>query len=276
MVPATAPVIGFSEEIIWPMGQILLPVKIGDAEHFTSAWMNFVILRSPLLQWIIRSTGVRIYSSCPVNSHGMLKFRSWRELSLSGAAGLFPTRMPMVSGTGCTAFDISQASRGKNQSGNSSRSSDLPESVDNSIPKAKLARTWKCMLDTSRGVVLSLASPNMSKRCTKAEWKASKPKQIPLQISRKVTAILQNFKEVHKEKYFQWTAEAEAAFKEMKKLIAELPTLTAPMEKEELIVYLAAAQEAVSTVLMMEREAKQMPVYFVSRTLQVLQEKETG
>ncbi|GJV62791.1 reverse transcriptase domain-containing protein [Tanacetum coccineum] len=52
------------------------------------------------------------------------------------------------------------------------------------------------------------------------------------------------------------------------KLIAELPTLTAPMEKEELIVYLAATREAVSAVLMAEREAKQMPVYFVSRALQ--------
>ncbi|GJU63965.1 reverse transcriptase domain-containing protein [Tanacetum coccineum] len=54
----------------------------------------------------------------------------------------------------------------------------------------------------------------------------------------------------------------------MKKLIAKLPTLTAPMEKEELIVYLAAAREAVSAVLMTKREAKQMPVYFVSRALQ--------
>ncbi|GKD04482.1 reverse transcriptase domain-containing protein, partial [Tanacetum coccineum] len=36
---------------------------------------------------------------------------------------------------------------------------------------------------------------------------------------------------------------------------------------EELIVYLAAAKETVSTVLMTEREAKQMPIYFVSRAL---------
>nr|GEU55627.1 hypothetical protein [Tanacetum cinerariifolium] len=47
----------------------------------------------------------------------------------------------------------------------------------------------------------------------------------------------------------------------MKKLIAELPTLTTLMEKEELIVYLAAAQEAASAVLMTEREAKQMPAH---------------
>ncbi|GJX49514.1 reverse transcriptase domain-containing protein [Tanacetum coccineum] len=43
--------------------------------------------------------------------------------------------------------------------------------------------------------------------------------------------------------------------------------LTAPMEKEELIVYLAAAKKMVSAFLMTEREVKQMPVYFVSRAL---------
>ncbi|GKD16970.1 reverse transcriptase domain-containing protein [Tanacetum coccineum] len=44
--------------------------------------------------------------------------------------------------------------------------------------------------------------------------------------------------------------------------------LTAPIEKEDLIVYLAAAKEAMSAVLMTERETKQMPIYFVSRALQ--------
>ncbi|GJR90559.1 reverse transcriptase domain-containing protein [Tanacetum coccineum] len=66
---------------------------------------------------------------------------------------------------------------------------------------------------------------------------------------------------------FQWTPEAEEAFKQMKKLIAELPTLTAPREREELIIYLAAAKEAISAVLMTDRKGRQIPVYFVSRTL---------
>ncbi|GKA84193.1 reverse transcriptase domain-containing protein, partial [Tanacetum coccineum] len=58
---------------------------------------------------------------------------------------------------------------------------------------------------------------------------------------------------------FQWTPEAEEAFKQMKKLIAELPTLTAPREHEELIIYLAAAKEAISAVLMTDREGRQIP-----------------
>ncbi|GJV49664.1 reverse transcriptase domain-containing protein [Tanacetum coccineum] len=51
---------------------------------------------------------------------------------------------------------------------------------------------------------------------------------------------------MHKKSDFQWTPEAEEAFRQMKKLIAELPTLTAPRENEELIIYLAAAKEAIS------------------------------
>nr|GFA00227.1 reverse transcriptase domain-containing protein [Tanacetum cinerariifolium] len=58
------------------------------------------------------------------------------------------------------------------------------------------------------------------------------------------------------------------AFKGMKQLIAELPTLTAPKEKKELIMYLAAVKEAISAVLMTERDGKQVPIYFVSRALQ--------
>nr|GEW80459.1 reverse transcriptase domain-containing protein [Tanacetum cinerariifolium] len=48
---------------------------------------------------------------------------------------------------------------------------------------------------------------------------------------------------MHEKSDFHWTTEAEEAFKQMKQLIAKLPMLTAPMEKEELIVYLAAAKE---------------------------------
>ncbi|GJS22442.1 reverse transcriptase domain-containing protein [Tanacetum coccineum] len=61
--------------------------------------------------------------------------------------------------------------------------------------------------------------------------------------------------------------EAEAAFRQMKEHIAKLHMLTAPEEQEKLIIYLAASKEAVSAVLMTKREAKQMPIYFVSRAL---------
>ncbi|GJW45640.1 hypothetical protein Tco_0077286 [Tanacetum coccineum] len=46
LLPTTTLLIGFSSEIIWPIGQIQLLVKIGDEEHSASAWMNFMVVRS--------------------------------------------------------------------------------------------------------------------------------------------------------------------------------------------------------------------------------------
>ncbi|GKA61397.1 reverse transcriptase domain-containing protein [Tanacetum coccineum] len=80
--------------------------------------------------------------------------------------------------------------------------------------------------------------------------------------------FFKTLKKCTKKSDFQWTTEAEAAFKQMKKLIVELPILTTPIAKKELIVYLVVAKESASAVLMTEREAKQMPIYFISRALQ--------
>ncbi|GJZ02189.1 reverse transcriptase domain-containing protein [Tanacetum coccineum] len=74
LIPATTPLIGFSGEIIWPIGQIQLLVKIGDEDHSTSAWMNFVVVRSPSpYNEIIERPGVRKLQAVPSTAHGMLK-----------------------------------------------------------------------------------------------------------------------------------------------------------------------------------------------------------
>ncbi|XP_071704471.1 uncharacterized protein [Rutidosis leptorrhynchoides] len=53
----------------------------------------------------------------------------------------------------------------------------------------------------------------------------------------------------------------------MKVLLKDLPTLTAPVAGETLILYLAVSKEAVSSVLIAERGDAQMPIYFVSKAL---------
>ncbi|GKA12287.1 reverse transcriptase domain-containing protein [Tanacetum coccineum] len=58
--------------------------------------------------------------------------------------------------------------------------------------------------------------------------------------TKKSLPFFKTLKKCTKKGDFQWNQEAEIAFKQMKKLIAELPMLTAPKEKEELIMYLAA------------------------------------
>ncbi|GJZ66967.1 hypothetical protein Tco_0630207 [Tanacetum coccineum] len=74
LAPATTPLIGFSSEIIWPIGQIQLLVRIGDEEHSTSALMNFVVVKSPSpYNGIIGRPGVRKLQAVLLKAHGMLK-----------------------------------------------------------------------------------------------------------------------------------------------------------------------------------------------------------
>ncbi|GKC50535.1 hypothetical protein Tco_1073280 [Tanacetum coccineum] len=49
----------------------------------------------------------------------------------------------------------------------------------------------------------------------------------------------------------------------MKELMETLPTLTAPVKGEVLIMYLAALTESKSDVLLTEREKRQVPIYFI-------------
>ncbi|GKD15611.1 reverse transcriptase domain-containing protein, partial [Tanacetum coccineum] len=53
----------------------------------------------------------------------------------------------------------------------------------------------------------------------------------------------------------------------MKKQMAELPILRAPIKGETLIMYLSAAEKAISVVVVPGGD-KQMPIYFVGRVLQ--------
>ncbi|GKD82623.1 hypothetical protein Tco_1349462 [Tanacetum coccineum] len=107
MVPTTTYLVGFSGEIIWPLGQVSLLVKIGDGEHSTSAWMIFMVVRSHSpYNGIIGRPGVRRNKAIPSTAHGMLKFpvtggtvtlRSSRIIPLECAMILGPrTQQPVV------------------------------------------------------------------------------------------------------------------------------------------------------------------------------------
>ncbi|GJS92293.1 reverse transcriptase domain-containing protein [Tanacetum coccineum] len=63
------------------------------------------------------------------------------------------------------------------------------------------------------------------------------------------------------------TKEAERALNDMKKQMAKLPTLTTLIEGETLIMYVSAAEEAISAVLLAERGDRQILIYFVGKAL---------
>ncbi|GJZ64543.1 reverse transcriptase domain-containing protein [Tanacetum coccineum] len=69
-------------------------------------------------------------------------------------------------------------------------------------------------------------------------------------------------------KTIHWTDEADKAFKEIKKFVQDLPTLTAPRAGETLTMYLNASKESINVMLFAKRSEGKILIYFVSRVLQ--------
>ncbi|GJZ59616.1 reverse transcriptase domain-containing protein [Tanacetum coccineum] len=78
--PATTSLTGFTGEKIWPMGQLQLPIMCCNKEHSPTAWMNFMVIRSPSpYNGIIGRPGISAICAiptptAPTNSCTILKF----------------------------------------------------------------------------------------------------------------------------------------------------------------------------------------------------------
>ena len=68
-------------------------------------------------------------------------------------------------------------------------------------------------------------------------------------------------------KLFTWTDECQMAFDNLKAYLSSLLLLSPSKPGEELYLYLAVSQAAVSTTLVREEDKSQRPVYFTSRAL---------
>jgi hypothetical protein len=70
---------------------------------------------------------------------------------------------------------------------------------------------------------------------------------------------------------FVWTTQANAAFKELKKMLSTTPILASPLPKEPMFLYISATNRVVNAVVVVEQEEEgksvQWPVYFLSKVL---------
>lgn len=78
---------------------------------------------------------------------------------------------------------------------------------------------------------------------------------------------------LRKSERFSWTAEAQEALDKLKSALTNAPILTAPVDDEQLYLYVAATTQVVSAVIVVERTEEghalpvQRPVYFISEVL---------
>ena len=74
-------------------------------------------------------------------------------------------------------------------------------------------------------------------------------------------------------KYFEWTDECQKAFEDLKKYLSSSPLLSPSMLGEELYLYIAVSQVAVSMALVRDEGGSQQPVYFISRAFRGAKER---
>ncbi|XP_074355781.1 uncharacterized protein LOC141695434 [Apium graveolens] len=68
-------------------------------------------------------------------------------------------------------------------------------------------------------------------------------------------------------KDFEWIAESQDAFEQLKKYMTEGPFLAKPSQEDTLYLYLAVYEQAVSAILMKEEQKLQKSIYYVSKVL---------
>lgn len=68
-------------------------------------------------------------------------------------------------------------------------------------------------------------------------------------------------------KEFEWTAEGERAFNELKEYLQSPPLLSRAKPGETLYLYVAVSPHAVNSVLIPDNKGIQHPVYYTSRAL---------
>ena len=74
-------------------------------------------------------------------------------------------------------------------------------------------------------------------------------------------------------KSFEWMDECQKAFEDLKKYLLSPPLISPSRPGEELYLYIAVSQAAVSATLVREEGGSQQPVYFIRRAFRGAEER---
>ncbi|GKA97005.1 reverse transcriptase domain-containing protein [Tanacetum coccineum] len=215
--------------------------------------MNFVIVRSSSpCNGIIGRPGARKLQAVPSTTHGMLKFPVAGGILTLKTSKIIPIKCTTVSRPERQPLTALQAIEKRIKV---AINPDYPEqTIMIGSTLTEEGRNKLCdLLQRKKGEVKQRAGTRPYKKKLRNSWmpgvqklneKLASLNRFLAKSGEKSLPFFKTLKKCTKKSDIHWTEEAESAFKQMKQLIAELPTLTAPEEKEELIVYLAATKEA--------------------------------
>nr|GEV60160.1 hypothetical protein [Tanacetum cinerariifolium] len=266
MVPAAIPLVGFSREIIFPLGQLSLLVKIGDEKDLTSAWMNFMVVSDWGNGHI---TEQRDYSA---RMHNGLRTRAQQHLIDQATEEkiqvvIHPEYPEQTIAIGFTLTEEGQKELCEHRL--NIREGCLLVRQKKMSTEQEVIRDIKEMFKILREINMKLNPKKCTFRMREDMLLGYKVNADGLKVCLDKVEVVLNLP-------------SPKCLKDVQKLNEKLTSLNSiqtneeidsgyQKKKEELVIYLAAAKEAISAVLMTERDGKQMPIYFVSRILQGLE-----
>ena len=115
--------------------------------------------------------------------------------------------------------------------------------------------------------ILELEPPRTVKAVQSLNGKVAALNRFVLKATDKCLPFFQVLK-----KSFEWTDECQKAFEDLKKYLSSPPLLSPSMPGEELYLYIAVSQAAVSAALVKDEGGSQRPVYFISRAFRGAEE----
>ncbi|XP_050258946.1 uncharacterized protein LOC126703935 [Quercus robur] len=116
--------------------------------------------------------------------------------------------------------------------------------------------------------IMEMAPPRNVKEVQNLNGKIAALNRFVLRATDKCLPFFRTLK-----KSFEWTADCQQAFEELKAYLSSPPLLSPSQLGEELFLYLAVSPAAVSTALIREEERVQKPVYYASQELRGAEER---
>ncbi|CAL2236221.1 unnamed protein product [Prunus armeniaca] len=112
--------------------------------------------------------------------------------------------------------------------------------------------------------ILNMKSPATTKEIQSLTGRAAALNRFLSRSTDKCRPFFKALKKGHKDK---WDDECEVAFQNLKTYLTSPPLLSKPMPGEDLYVYLAVSDSAVSSALIREELGAQHPVFYTSKAL---------